>query len=195
MRSTKTLKLAVLFIAYLLTFNQCLAGSNGAGDLVSELSINTGGGQQPHAKQSNRSYGIDYHFYRFARSERRHLIIGASYTYIESDHNDNALKDSLYAISVYPQINLYLNERGWGQPYFFVRALGPSYLSDNRLGERQQDNHFTFQAQVGAGAYINLGRGRRGSATISWKHFSNANLFNNNDGIDLPLMLNLGLEL
>ena len=188
------MKLPALFIASLLTFNHCVAGTVGAGEFISELSFNTGGGQQPHAKQSNRSYGIDYHFYRLARSERRHLIIGASYTYIESDHDNNALDNSLYAISIYPQINLYLNQQGWGQPYFFVRALGPSYLSDNRLGERQQDNHFAFQAQVGAGAYLNLGQGRRGSASIAWKHFSNANLFNDNDGIDLPLMLNLGLE-
>ena len=188
------MKLPALFITSLLTVNHCVAGNKAAGEFISELSLNTGGGQQPHAKQLNRAHGIDYHFYRFARSDRQHLLIGASYTYVEANHDNNALDNSLYAISIYPQINLYLNQQGWGQPYFFVRALGPSYLSDNRLGERQQDNHFAFQAQVGAGAYLNLGRGRRGSATISWKHFSNANLFSDNDGIDLPLMLNLGLE-
>lgn len=171
------------------------AGSFSHGEVISELSLNGGGGDQPRAEQSNRSFGADYHFYRFARSERQHLIIGASYTYIKADHEDDALDNSLYAISLYPQLNLYLTQKHWGQPYFFVRALGPSYLSENHLGERQQDNHFSFQAQVGAGAYLNLGQSRRGSITLSFKHFSNANLFNNNDGFDLPVMLNLGLEL
>lgn len=171
------------------------AGSFSDGESMSELYLTGGGGDQPHADQSNRSYGADYHFYRFTRGEYQHLIIGASYTYIDADHDDDAFDNSLYAISIYPQLNLYLKQKSWGQPYFFVRALAPSYISDNYLGERQQDNHFSFQAQVGAGAYLNLGQGRRGSVSLSFKHFSNANIFSDNDGFDLPLMLNLGLEL
>lgn len=171
------------------------AGPFHSGERINELSVNAGGGKQPHADQNNRSYGIDYNFYRFKRSPRQHLLIGASYTHLSANHDNNSFDNSSYAISIYPQLNLYLDQKSWGQPYFFVRALGPSYLSDNRLGERQQAHNFTFQAQVGAGAYFNLGANTRGTATLSWKHFSNANLFSDNDGIDLPLMLNLGLEL
>jgi len=29
---------------------------------------------------------------------------------------------------------------------------------------------------------------------LSRKHFSNANLFDNNDGIDFPIMLNIGIK-
>jgi len=30
---------------------------------------------------------------------------------------------------------------------------------------------------------------------LSWKHFSNAKLFNDNNGFDLPMMLNIGFDL
>ena len=178
----------------LISWPQLHAANYDKGQAITEILINAGGGDQPHARQQNRSYGIDYNFYRFTRSKYQQLLIGVSYTHIEADHSDASLSNDLYAISLYPQLNLYLNARHWGQPYFFVRALGPSYLSDNQLGERQQSHNFAFQAQVGAGTYINLGAGRKGSITLSWKHFSNANLFSDNDGFDLPLMLNIGLE-
>lgn len=170
----------------------CLTALCGAAR-ADEVFVNFGGGPQRYASQRNRTVGIDYGFYRFERSARQHIDVGVSYTRLSTNEGVN---DSLYAVSVYPQLTFWPVETSWiarhspawAHPFFFVRALGPSYISENRLGTRRQAKHFAFQAQIGVGARL------KGKAIVmlSWKHFSNANLFDENDGIDLPLVLHLG---
>jgi len=156
-----------------------------------ELLFSAGGGPQPDSDQRNRTHGIDYSFKKFEKSYRQHIHLGVSYTKVETDADGYK---SFHALSIYPQLNLYPRQRSWGQPYFFVRALGPSYISSNQLGDRHQDNHFAFQAQVGYAARINW-RGKEDLVLmVSWKHFSNANLFSDNDGIDMPFVVNVGLN-
>lgn len=164
------------------------------------LILTLGAGSQPHADQSNKSAGLDYSFYRYERSAHQHLHIGVSYTRVRTDTTDN---DQLWAVSVYPQLSIYPEAAGrfralfpdWASPYFFVRALAPTYLSEKRLGEREQAKHFSFQAQVGFGLGLRLGEQREGIVSLSWKHFSNGSLLEPNDGIDIPLVLSLGLWL
>lgn len=165
-----------------------------------ELILTLGAGSQPHAEQYNESLGLDYSFYRYVRSERQHLQLGVSYTRLRTD---TAADYELWAISIYPQLSLYPDADsrfraifpGWVSPYFFVRALGPTYLSDKQLGDREQAKHFSFQAQVGFGLALRLGDQRQGLLSVSWKHFSNGSLFKPNDGIDVPVVLSLGLRL
>ena len=167
--------------------------------VADELLFNFGGGSQPGANQSNSSIGLDYSFYRYERSNRQHIYLGVSYTYLGTNTADH---DRVHAISIYPQLSLFPTPQSWlvthmpswASPYFFVRALGPSYISANMLGERRQANHFAFQAQVGVGATIRTSRGNEAIIAISWKHFSNANLSEDNDGIDLPFVLNIGIK-
>jgi hypothetical protein len=158
-----------------------------------ELILTAGGGSQPHADQHNTSIGLDFSFFRLERSQRQHLQLGISYTYL---HTDADTHTNLWAISLYPQLSLYPKADGWFRglfpdsvaPYFFVRALGPSYISSTRLGTREQANHFAFQAQVGLGLTFDLGR-RQGIVSLSY------NLFHMNDGIDVPLVLSLGMKI
>ena len=160
-----------------------------------EVLVNFGGGPQPHSNQRNTTFGIDYSFHRFERSPRQHIEVGVSYTRLSTNAPVNG---SLYALSVYPQLTFWPTKTAlaarhapaWAQPFFFVRALGPSYISENALGTRQQAKHFAFQAQIGVGALIK----NRTLLMLSWKHFSNANLFSDNDGIDLPLVLHVGVR-
>lgn len=164
-----------------------------------ELLFSFGGGPQPGSSQNNWSVSLDYNFYRFERSPRQHILIGTSYTYIKSD---SAGDDDMYAVSIYPQVSFY-PERGswaysktpgWAEPFFYFRALGPSYISSNKLGDRQQAHNFAFQAQIGVGAVVKTRKDTEVIVALSWKHFSNANLYDDNDGIDLPLMLNIGIK-
>jgi hypothetical protein len=162
-----------------------------AGDML----LTMGGGPQPGADQRNATWGLDYSFHRFQRSSRQHIEVGVSYTSLRTNASAS---ERLYAVSIYPQLTLYPSPASkfathfpsWAEPFFFVRALGPSYLSSSRLGERRQAKQFTFQAQVGVGVILQS----RGILGISWKHFSNANLFSQNDGIDVPLVFNAGVR-
>ena len=170
-----------------------------------ELIFNFGGGSQVGSdvsgngsRQTNYTVGVDYNFYRYERSERSSFVIGASYTYLGTNTDSN---DQIHAVSIYPQLSMYPTAESWvnnlvpgnGEPFFYVRALGPSYISANQLGERRQANHFAFQAQLGIGATYRLKGDQQASFAIAWKHFSNANLYDDNDGIDLPIVLTFGV--
>jgi hypothetical protein len=164
-----------------------------------EVWLNAGGGPQPGGDQVNRSAGFDFVVYAHDFSARKSIEIGISYTWLGTDTDFNS---SMYAVSIYPQLTFYPTAtsriRDWfpqhSTPFFFVRALGPGYISSNTLGERRQAQHFAFQAQFGAGLIWPLDGERELITAISLKHFSNANLFDPNDGIDLPLMLNLAMR-
>ena len=173
---------------------------------ANEFVFNFGGGPQlgsdhtaAEGDQINTTAGIDYSFYRHDRSPRSSFHVGLSYTYMRANSDEF---DEIHAVTLYPQLTMYPTQKSWvrsivpgdSEPFFYVRALGPSYISANRLGTRQQANNFAFQAQIGAGLLLHTSRDRQAIIAISWKHYSNANLFDENDGIDLPIVLNFGVR-
>mgnify|MGYP001177220108 FL=1 len=127
------------------------------------------------------------------------MNIGVSYTQLKTNFDTDK---KLWAISIYPQLTLFPSEDSWlsnqvlktTTPYFFVRALGPTYLSNNTLGDRKQSKNLTFQAQVGLGILFKTKSSKENFLFISWKHFSNANLFSENDGFDSPIVIGFGLK-
>jgi hypothetical protein len=145
---------------------------------------------QEGAHQRNSQLSVDYTFYHYRSSERQMLAIGTGYTRLRTDAATNK---EVHAISLYPQLTLWPLQQTLPHAYFFVRALGPSYLNANLLGTRRQANDFAFQAQVGVGCRLELGKQQALLMQFSCKHFSNANLFRENDGIDIPFVLTLGL--
>jgi hypothetical protein len=164
-----------------------------------EVLFSVGSGPQRFSDQRNRVGSVDYSFYTWKRSMRQHLQVGVAYTRLTTNASSNS---DMYAISVYPQLTFYppatskiaLAAPSRTTPFFFVRALGPSYISANALGDRQQEKHFAFQAQIGAGVLIEYREGREIHLSVSWKHFSNANLFSDNDGIDVPFVFTFGVR-
>lgn len=156
-----------------------------------QILLSAGEGSQPDSRQDNRHVALDYEFFRFERSPRSHLSIGVGYTKLTTDAS---MHKSIDAVSVYPQLTLYPERESLLGYYFFVRALGASYISANALGEREQDNNFSFQAQVGFGYEKKIGNEKSLLIQISRKHFSNANLFSDNDGIDVPMVFTLGYK-
>ena len=166
---------------------------------ANSLFINIGGGPQVSGDQTHLSGGIDYEFWQHQRSARQMFTIGASYTYLQSNQGPN---QKLHAVSIYPQLTLTPANNppftGWlpegSTPYFFVRALGPTFISEATIGEREQHNHFTFQAGFGVGVKFTSARGAEHDLRLAWKHFSNANLYSTNDGIDIPIVLSFGMS-
>ena len=170
-----------------------LSGSTYADSLF----INVGGGPQVSGSETYLSGGVDYEFWRHERSKRSAFTLGVSYTHLHSNRGPNK---KLHAFSLYPQLVLTPVDKNRFQrwlpenstPYFFVRALGPTYISEPTIGEREQHNHFTFQAGFGVGLKIQNNRGYEWDARLAWRHFSNANLYDDNDGIDIPVVISVG---
>jgi len=164
-----------------------------------ELILTFGGGNQPNSEQENKTAGLDINFFEYRRSDRQTINIGLSYTQLKTNFDTGR---KLWAISIYPQLTLFPSEDSWlsnlalkaTTPYFFVRALGPTYLNNNTLGDREQSRNFTFQAQVGLGVLFKTKSSKENFLFLSWKHFSNANLFSENDGFDFPVVIGFGLK-
>jgi|ETNmetMinimDraft_3_1059899.scaffolds.fasta_scaffold149159_1 hypothetical protein len=167
--------------------------------VANDLILTLGGGKQPDSKQENKIVGLDINFFEYIRSNRQTMNIGVSYTQLKTNFDTDK---KLWAISIYPQLTLFPSEDSWlsnqvlktTTPYFFVRALGPTYLSNNTLGDRKQSKNLTFQAQVGLGILFKTKSSKENFLFISWKHFSNANLFSENDGFDSPIVIGFGLK-
>ncbi len=160
-----------------------------AGERKNELLISWGNDVPHIAHQQNSQVALDYNFYEFRRSQRSGISLGMGYTHLWTD----AVTDkNIEAFSFYPQLTLWPVRQSLHGTYFFVRALGPTYLSDNQLGQRQQAHHFAFQAQVGIGYRKQLVGNNAMLLQLSWKHFSNANLFDDNESIEVPFILSLG---
>lgn len=162
-----------------------------AGEPVNELFISGGTGRQLDSDQHNSQFAIDYNFHHFQRSARSGFTLGMGYTRLRTDA---AINTTINAYSLYPQLTLWPVSQRLPGAYFFVRALGPTYLDENRLGDRQQANHFAFQSQVGVGLRRPLYGNSKMMLQVSWKHFSNANLFDENDGIDVPFVFAFGVS-
>lgn len=162
-----------------------------AGERIDEVYVSWGTGPQHNKHQHNSQVALDYNFYMFRFSARRGISLGMGYTRLWTNL---ATDREIRALSFYPQLTLWPVRESLRNTYFFVRALGPTYLSENRLGRRQQAENFAFQAQVGVGYRKQLNADKTLMLQVSFKHFSNANLFNDNDGIDIPFVLTFGLS-
>jgi hypothetical protein len=152
--------------------------------------VNAGGGQQSNSDQDNRMFGADLIFYKKTRSERQELVIGVGYTDI---HTNAGINEHVQAVSIFPQLNLYAKGNDAVRPMFFVRALGPTWLSDRNLGDREQGSNFAFQAQIGGGLWF--GKEKDWLVALSYKHFSNAGLASPNEAFDVPILLTVGNRL
>ena len=155
-------------------------------------SLSLSGGKAPGEDQDNSLVALDYEFARKPRSLRTSLSLGVSYAYMRNNANVGA--GAAHVLSLYPQLTLHPQRAALRNTWFFVRALGPSYLSDNQFGHLRQSNHVTFLAQVGIGYRMPLDGDNALLWQVSWRHYSNANLFSDNDGIDFPVTLSIGLD-
>lgn len=153
-----------------------------------DLWLYAGGGKQLHTdEQDNRVVGIDVNLWHHPYSDIQTWSLGAGVSKLTADHGDIR---ELTAVSIYPQLTLKLPVTRWVKPFFFVRALGPTYLSEQGLGERKQAYFWAFQSQVGVGAY--LGDTGTWTANVSFRHYSNAGTGKPNEGIDTLMVLTLG---
>lgn len=155
---------------------------------VYEYSLYAGGGPQPNSEQVNNLVGADVEWWRYFRSERQWLSVGSSLMRVDSN---SPLAEAVYIVSIYPELTLKLPQLiDEGELQFSVRALGPSWISGNTLGDRQQLHHFAFQARAEISYSFESWR-----LGLAFQHFSNANLFTSNDGWDFPAVFTISKSL
>lgn len=114
------------------------------------------------------------------------LDLGTSVSYWKS----NIKKEGFYTLSVFPVLRFAFLHTKTTDLYFNYSVAGPSYISKVIIDETPTGKHFTFQDTMGIGMYA--GKQRKLNAEIKIGHYSNGDLFPENNGVKVPLSLNLG---
>jgi len=114
------------------------------------------------------------------------LDFGTTLAWWESKNN----KDRFFTISLFPLFRFTAFRSKATDLYFNYSLAGPAFISKTVIDEKKTGKKFTFQDFMGVGIFT--GKKRKMNAEIRIAHYSNGNIFPNNDGVKIPLTFNLG---
>lgn len=99
-------------------------------------------------------------------------------------------KQGFYTVSVFPTFRFNVLRLKKLDGYFFYSVAGPTYISKVMLDKKLTGRHFTFQDQMGIGAF--LGKRKNVNLELNIAHYSNGNIFTANPGLKIPLTISIG---
>ncbi|HEU5280502.1 MAG TPA: acyloxyacyl hydrolase [Gammaproteobacteria bacterium] len=109
---------------------------------------------------------------------------GFSHFYVNTAHNSTI---NIYSMA--PVIR-YTFKKHWELHPYLELSVGLAYLNQTRLENRNLGIHFAFQDRMGVGTLI--GSSEKLSFGVHAVHYSNAHLSDHNQGISIPLVLDVG---
>jgi hypothetical protein len=136
--------------------------------------------------ETRRGFMLAYERNLFHTRTRFAFDLGASLASWKS----NLDKVRFRTFSIYPLLRFVVHQSARADYYVTYSVAGPSYLSRRQIDGRDTGARFTFQDQLGAGAFI--GRDRKYSVEVGIKHFSNGNMFTSNAAVKIPLTISIG---
>ena len=98
--------------------------------------------------------------------------------------------ENFFTLSVFPVFRFNYWHAKKFDAYFYYSVAGPSYISKTQLENHKMGGHFLFQDNMGTGVF--LGKNRKLNTEIRIGHYSNGNMHIYNDGVKIPLSLNVG---
>jgi hypothetical protein len=114
------------------------------------------------------------------------LDLGASASFWQSNVN----KDNFFTLSVFPVFRLTILRTKPADIYFYYSVPGPAYISKIIIDGHDTGEHFTFQDTMGTGVFF--GAKRNWNTELKIGHYSNGNIFPENEAVKVPLSLNFG---
>ncbi len=114
------------------------------------------------------------------------LDVGASISRWKTNH----LQTTFHTLSLYPLLRFTLVRTRPADLYFFYSVAGPTFITDGVIDEVQTGRKFTFYDYMGIGSFA--GDQRQFTTELKIGHYSNGNLFPQNEGVMVPLTLSLG---
>jgi len=98
--------------------------------------------------------------------------------------------ESFFTFSLNPILRFTVLRTSAADYFLEYSVAGPSFISKNKLDDIELGRKFTFHDFMGMGVYT--GKKRDFYAGIRIAHYSNGNLFPQNDGVMIPLTFNIG---
>jgi len=157
----------------------------GVNDLFSKtLPLFWGGAA--HLKQ-----GFSVHYQRNIFHARKVFSLdwAAGVGYWKSRNNN----DGFMTFSLYPVLRFTAVRSPKTDLYFEYTVAGPTYISKTLIDNEKTGRHFTFYDAMGIGMFT--GKKKNLNAGIRIAHFSNGNIFPQNNGVKVPLTFSLGYVL
>lgn len=158
-----------------------------------ELTLSWGQAKQYgsyHRAQTNEIAEIGINLWRSRWGKRHEFTLGIAAARLRSDKGPNK---ELQSFNLMPQYRYLIDYPNDYHQFYLVVAAGPGRITHKELGDRNQGSHLIFNDKLGLGTYLD--RQRRWSLELVWRHFSNANTQQPNDGIDVPLSVTLNAKL
>ena len=133
-----------------------------------------------------QAFAVMYQRNAFHTAKRFSLDWGVSLYGLKTAINDT----NLFAISVFPVLKYWVWRSGPVDVYLHYSILGPAYISQANIENVKTGPRVTFQDFLGAG--LLFGQERHYNLDFKVTHYSNGNMFPDNEGVAVPLMLSVG---
>ena len=158
---------------------------------IRRITVGVGHGPQwieGSSQQHNSVIDVNLFFKEFPipRLGRSSLLLGLGYSYLWTDADND--RDN-HVISLIPAYRYYF-EISKKIKMFIHLAAGPSVMSSYNLGEQEQGSKFIFNDYFGFG--MRFGQHNEWELSFVWRHLSNADLYQPNNGYDVPFTFMLG---
>jgi len=105
-------------------------------------------------------------------------------------HYPNLPGQQFFTFSIFPVFRLNFLQTKSFDAYFYYTVAAPTFISEKIIDEFDTGEKFTFMDNMGAGIFF--GEDRRYNAELKIGHYSNGNIFPNNEAVKVPLSINLG---
>ncbi len=100
---------------------------------------------------------------------------------------------NVYAFSVFPVMRFYVWRRKPFDFYLNYSVIGPTLLTEANIDDLETGPRLTYQDFMGAGMFV--GRKRNLNFEIRIMHYSNGNIFTENEGVAIPIVFTIGKTL
>jgi hypothetical protein len=138
------------------------------------------------AAQVEKGFSLNYQRNIFHSRKIFSLYWGAGFSCWQSKLN----KENFCTLSFYPVFRFTLLRSKATDLYFDYSFGGPAFISKTVIDQKDTGKKFTFQDLMGIGMFA--GKKRQLNAGITISHYSNGNIFPQNNGVMVPLTLNIG---
>ena len=104
--------------------------------------------------------------------------------------NWNLNASSLYALSGFFELRLWIFHTKSFNPYLMYSIAGPTVLSSNHIQDSKLGGYFLFQDYMGVG--VLLGQTHKIMLEVKTLHYSNGDLAVYNQGLQIPWLFSIG---
>jgi hypothetical protein len=132
-----------------------------------------------------KGFGLNYQQNIFHARRVFSLDWGANISYWKTRY-----QEEFFTVSIYPVLRFTFLRSKNVDCYLNYSVAGPSFISKTFIDLKDTGKKFTFHDFMGLGAY--WGSKRKLNTEISIAHYSNGNIFPQNNGIMIPLTFKLG---